>query len=77
MKIYKVYRTDRINWDEYDSFVVYAKSPKEALEILNNEYDPNHPYSDWPSHKTVKVKYLGIAKPGAKAGEILGSYNAG
>ena len=33
MKIYLVKRTDEINWDEYDSWVVVAHNPREAKKM--------------------------------------------
>lgn len=34
MNIYSVKRTDTIGWDEYDSFVCYAKTEKDARSIF-------------------------------------------
>lgn len=33
MKIYLVYRTDKIDWDEHDSMVLIATSEKDAKEM--------------------------------------------
>jgi hypothetical protein len=33
MKIYNVYRLDKIGWDEYEEFVVIAKDEKTAREM--------------------------------------------
>ena len=37
MKIYLVERTDKIDWDEYDSFVVVAESDENARKLVANE----------------------------------------
>jgi hypothetical protein len=64
MKIYKVYRTDRVGYDEYDSWVVVANSPKEAKALCQ-----------WHSEGAiVKAKEI---KLGKRARTILGSFNAG
>ena len=33
MNIYKVYRVDRVEWDEYESAVVVAENKKQAREL--------------------------------------------
>jgi len=64
MKIYLVYRIDEVRYDEYDSWVVVAKNPKEAISLC--KWYVNDPQ--------IKVKEI---KPGKKTRTILGSFNAG
>jgi hypothetical protein len=68
MNIYLVSRTDEVDWDEYDSVVVVAETPKEARKIA--------PVDDG-TWKNLSVKLIGSAKMGIKKGIILESYNAG
>jgi hypothetical protein len=69
MKIYLVYRTDEIGYDEYDSHVVIAKSSKRAKELC--------PWADSNlTKKEIKVKVKEIKK-GKKERILLSSYNAG
>ena len=66
MKLYLVERTDSVSYDEYDSWVVAAKSPKEARKLCN-----------WGVPiEEVRTRVTEI-KPGVKARKILGSFNAG
>lgn len=65
MKIYKVYRTDDIGYDEYDAHVVIAKSPKEARSMCMWADAMN------PVTKVVEVKI------GKKSKIVLSSFNAG
>lgn len=60
--IYLVQRTDDIYYDEYDAFVVRAKSRKEAAEMTRIKGYP------------LKITLI---KPEGKSMEILGSFNAG
>ena len=39
LKFYKIIRNDDVGWDEYDSAVVIAESPEEALAFLKSEYE--------------------------------------
>lgn len=64
MKIYLIERTDSVGYDEYDSWVVVAHSPKEAKKLCTW-------YEDNPK---VKVRQIKIGK---RARTILGSFNAG
>ena len=34
MNIYKVCRTDHVDWEEYSGMVVVAESPERALELI-------------------------------------------
>ena len=69
MKIYLVKRTDDVDYDEYDSWVVVAHDPEEAKNMCKWEY-----YSSVPKIHTVTVKEI---KMGTKPRPILGSFNAG
>lgn len=67
MKIYLVERTDTISYDEFDSWVVEANSPEDAIAMC-----------DWgdgsPSLGEIEVEEI---KPKGFARKILGSFNAG
>lgn len=85
MNIYHVKRLDYVDYDEYSSAIVYAKSPKDAKKQIKWSNSPT------TSSKLVKGKwikrvgkqgdnldiiYLGKAKRGAKPSVILNDYNA-
>ena len=69
MRIYLVERIDNVGYDEYDSWVVSARSRKEAWGLCK--------WGDWYEDYTkVKITLLGESKY-KKAKLILGSFNAG
>jgi hypothetical protein len=74
MKVYLVERTDEVDYDEYDSFVVKAESKKEALKLCQTEAD------DWSYHQDTfrenNTKISELLNEGKK-GIILGSFNRG
>lgn len=89
MKIYLLtnpYSTG--DYDEYDSAVVVAPTPREAKRIHPGGSDlyPYNPQTGkfdlssggWPYDPTVvKAKYLGDATLTAKPGLVCASFNAG
>ena len=70
MKLYLV-EADWCYYDQYDSFVVWAKSPDEALSLVRAKDDPTtmNNFND-------NVKVTEIKKP-KESGIVLGSFNAG
>ena len=85
MNIYKVSRTDEVGYDEFDSFVVVAKSNARARMIMPH-WDCDEPikevvdkkYSPWIGCEEVKklnVEFIGKAK--GKERLVLCSFNAG
>lgn len=72
MKLWKVWRTDGVGYDEYDSAVVAAETVKEAwlLSPWRLEYDAE-------LHGHFKIDCIGTAAPGVVAGSVVESFNAG
>lgn len=70
MKLYLV-EAAWCDYDQYDSFVVWAKSPEEALSLVRAKDDPTtmNNFND-------NVKVTEIKKP-KESGIVLGSFNAG
>ncbi len=70
MKLYLV-EASWCDYDQYDSFVVWAKSPEEALSLVRAKDDPTtmNNFND-------NVKVTEIKKP-KESGIVLGSFNAG
>lgn len=66
MKVYLVRRTDDIDYDEYDGYVVVAENPKKAKELCK--------WGTFVEPKDIEVKEV---KVGLKPRVILGSFNAG
>lgn len=74
MKLYLISRTDRVGYDEHDSFVVAAESEENALS-----YSPygDTDYSTWTSRRdNLVVECIGESNsPVEKV--IIASFNAG
>ena len=70
MKLYLV-EADWCDYDQYDSFVVWAKSPDEALSLVSAKDDPIT-----MNNFNNNVKVTEIKKP-KESGIVLGSFNAG
>lgn len=70
MKLYLV-EADWCDYDQYDSFVVWAKSPDEALSLVRAKDDPTT-----MNNFNVNVKVTEIKKP-KESCIVLGSFNAG
>lgn len=70
MKLYLV-EASWCDYDQYDSFVVWAKSPEEALSLVRAKDDPTtmNNFND-----NVKVTEIEKQK---ESGIVLGSFNAG
>ncbi len=71
MKLFYVSRTDIIDYDQYDSYVVCADNEMEAREF--------HPQSShaWTTDDNVQCEYIGEAKPELQKGTVCESFNAG
>lgn len=83
MNIYLVYRTDRsrVDYDEFDSFVVVAESEEQARhthpngeKIVDGKSLNNWA---WVDPRDVSVELLGKASEGVKPGIVCASFNAG
>lgn len=70
MELYLV-EADWFDYDQYDSFVVWAKSPDEALSLVRAKDDPTT-----MDNFNDNVKVTEIKKP-KESGIVLGSFNAG
>lgn len=67
MKIYRVYRTDNIGYDEYDAWIVRAESPAKAKKLVG--------WGDGtPTEAHVETELITTK---GKSRVILGSFNAG
>jgi hypothetical protein len=69
MKLYLVERTDRCDWDEYDSYVVAANNEQEATGESYQHYQSWHP-------SFTKITEVGVANENVE-GIVLASFNAG
>lgn len=76
MKIYLV-TFNQCTYDQYDAFVVRAKSPAEVIKLLQEKHQPStsFPSVDWSGG--YKIDTVGVASGAADASIILASYNAG
>lgn len=84
MKLYKIYRDNKIDWDTYDSAIVCAIDEYDARRIHPDKEDvesvddiEKDGYDNWTTLEHVQVAYIGEAKEGIERGVILASYNAG
>lgn len=67
--LYLVSTKNGCGYDEYDSAVVCARTPAEALKRGKDEYRSGPPF--------VTATKLGTASSRTKLGGVLGSFNAG
>jgi hypothetical protein len=90
--IYLLSRTDKIDYDNYDSVVVCANSEKEARKIHPSRFLCKSEIEKWKNNNlsrtdgwiffdkidTLKVKLIGQASDDIELGSvILASFNAG
>jgi len=72
MKLYLIERTDGIDYDEYDSFVVRSENKENILSLVKKQI------GSW-SEDTFTENNTKITEPVSEGEEqvILGSFNAG
>ena len=72
MKVYLVKRNDKIDWDEYDAFVVIARDEQDAVHLSHAECGEYG--GEFRSDNTSVTE---ITPSDAQRGIVLGSFNAG
>lgn len=80
LKLFLIKQDANRDYDTYDAAVVAAPNEEVARTMHPRDGRTNWEwYSDtWCSTpEQVEVEYLGYARPGAKQGVILASFNAG
>lgn len=87
--LYLVKRTDKVTWDEYDSFVVCAESEDEARRVYPSgemffeddmsEQSKRYFKSGWTDKiETLEVICVGLASVSLENRQVIcASYNAG
>lgn len=70
MKLFLLSRTDNVGYDEYDAFLVRAKTEEEARQLAN----PKGSWSSWTTPENITCEI--ISNRGV-AGVIIASFNAG
>lgn len=71
MKLYLLIRTDGLEYDEFDAFVVAAENEENALKWQPSKYN-----FGWTSKENIKIEYIGESNsPIEKV--IIASFNAG
>lgn len=71
MKLYLISRTDRVDYDEFDSFVVAAKSEGDALSCSPSKYNYG-----WTTQNNLTVECIGESNSQVEK-VIIASFNAG
>ena len=74
MNIYILSRSDKIDYDEYDAFVVVAESSEQAMEYTRSVH-PKKSYDDWSDD--VEALLIGTTDKYDEPLILLGSFNAG
>lgn len=74
MKLYYIERNDGAGYDEYDSAVVVARTPEEALIALKTEHGEDE-YCTW-RHYDVTIKEI-VPSSYEEPTIIIESFNAG
>lgn len=82
MNIYKLTNNLTSGYDTYDSVIVAAKSPAQAVKIhpdKSTKMDGTGKEGEsWPTNpEWVGCQYIGKAASGTVSGVILASFNAG
>jgi hypothetical protein len=90
LRLYKIERPNKAEYDEFEAAIVCAISPSEARKIhpragsgfpWNNQYDIGMwdlKASDvWVAAEDVKVTYVGLAAKSLVPGVVLSDFNAG
>lgn len=87
--LYLVERTDKVTWDEYDSFVVCAESEDEARRVYpsgrmffeDDMSEESREYFKWcwtDKIETLEVTCIGLASVSLKNRQVIcSSFNAG
>ncbi len=71
MKLYSVVADD-FGYDEYDTFIIWAETPEQALDIAREKTRDYRSRSNF-DHKAEVTEVATPAEPGI----LLGSFNAG
>jgi hypothetical protein len=80
VKLYHVYVTEPIGYDEWEAFVVRAENEDQARELAWGEGRPYAPASEADRHNNVwfsDVAHVEEIPTEGAAEVILGSFNAG
>lgn len=79
MNIYKISQEVNIDWDTYDSAVVYAESEQDARAMHPAGRDDGEDWDKrtWASQEDVKVEFLGTVGGNVEPRVIVASFNAG
>jgi len=87
MNIYRIWQTENICYDTFDSAVVIAESEDAARKIhpfssIDDYQDSDEENWDlngsWVPHPNmVSVMLIGVAKEGSERGVVCASFNAG
>lgn len=72
MKIFYIERNDRYDYDEYDSAVVVANSPEEAVGLLKKEHEDDHETA-WGNWDVEVVEIVPEGEPWI----VIESFNGG
>ena len=84
MFIYHIERKSYVEYDEYDSAVVAANTPLQAVTLLPEYPDSwqtstfDDEYNEIVNQPEITVKYIGVAAPDIEEPQcIVASFNAG
>lgn len=81
MKLYLVSQNDNEDYDTYDSMVVCAESPEDAMSIHPEGFEYEEPKKRWGSwafkKESISCVEIGEANIDQERGVILASFNAG
>lgn len=79
-KVFIVRRTDKIDYDEFDSVVIIADNEQEVIDIIEGrvrvkEYEGNMYKCDYWDRGSREIEEIDLANCGSM--ELLASFNAG
>ena len=79
MNIYKVERTDDVDFEEFESFVCYEESEEKAKNRIPSfdKFNDKEDRCSWATIENIKVELLGENNSVNEAKMIMSSFRAG
>ena len=72
MKLFLIERNDQVDYDEYDSAVIVAETPEQALQILKDRHGTYDWSNGWRMYDVNITEIIPTV-----AGIVIESFNAG
>lgn len=82
MNLYLLQQSVNTGWDTYDSMIICATDPEEAIELSYKQFgshckDRHYVWVMYSCKDQIEVKLIGTATEELEKGVMLSSFNAG